>query len=472
MSVRGLRYGTRLTIVYTAIFAVALLAFSGLAFGMVWWSLGASTAARLQTTAGAISPIPDVRHGRLVFDADDRRQFLAFLSENRVNGAAVANDGTILLSNVAAPPAAILAASGGKTTGGSIHSIAGNAYASQPIVDKGAVLGYVVTWISNSVNDEIARITLLSLLAASATIVIVAAIVGGIVVRRMLAPIVDLNAMISAIEASDLSERLAWDGPDDELGRLCITFDRLLDRLEAAFERERRFTANASHELRTPLAVMRAEIELTLTRERDEPAYRATLRRLQLETNRLEALVESLLLTARSDAGLATAAAYPLREVARSAVSRLVPIAAERDIALTVRPQRDAWAVVDPMLLESALVAVLDNALRYTPPGRAVVLTIDRSDTAAVLAIADGGDGFTPEALHRATQRFWRDDRSRSGTGMGLGLAIVATIVERHGGTIGLRNDGGGVVEIRLPAVEPQEWANSGAIGSTAASPA
>jgi signal transduction histidine kinase len=281
--------------------------------------------------------------------------------------------------------------------------------------------------------------------------------------------------MMSAIEAPDLSDRLAWSGPDDEIGRLCTTFDRLLDRLEAAFERERRFTANASHELRTPLAVMRAEIELTLGRARDDATYRATLRRLQRETNRLEVLVESLLLTARSDAGLASANAHPLRDVAERAVARVSPIAAERDIALGVRTEHDLWALVEVALLESALVAVLDNALRYTPAGRPITVVVGRHAEDALLSIVDGGSGFSPEALQRATQRFWRDDASRSSAGMGLGLAIVAAIVERHRGSIAVRNDdgGGGIVEIRLPVVAPrQECAKSGVIGSTVASSA
>ncbi len=471
MSIARLRYGTRLTIVYTAIFAAALLAFSGLAFGIVWWSLATSTAARLQAAAAAIAPIPDIRHGRIVLDRDDRRQVLAILSESRVNGAALAKDGALLLSDAAAPPAAILATR--TTTGGTVRTAGGNAYASQPIVaHDGAVLGSVVVWEPQSVNADVARITLVALLAASLAIVVLAAVAGGIVIRRMLRPIVDLNAMISAIEAADLSERLGWDGPDDELGRLCSAFDRLLDRLESSFERERNFTANASHELRTPLAVMRAEIELTLMRDRDEAGYRSTLCRLQLETDRLEALVERLLLSSRHDGSPARAVPHALRAIAERATARLAPLALERRIALRVQTEGEPWSAVDPMLLESALAAILDNALRYTPPGGAIAVTVDERAGTNVIAVADGGDGFTPAGLRHATQRFWRDDASRSSAGMGLGLAIAAAIVERHGGTIALRNDGGGVVEFRLPAAARQAGANSGVIGSTAGSSA
>jgi signal transduction histidine kinase len=473
-ALRRLRYGTRITIVYTVIVAIALLAFSALAFGVVRWSLATSTATRLETTAAGVRGIPDVKHGHIALDADDRRQFLGLLNDNRIDGAAVDNSGHVLLSNLADPPAELVGRGGSAAPLGVVHHGAVANSISQPIVAKnGAVAGFVVVWSPRRGDDEVARITVLSLLAACIATVAVAAIAGGIVIRRMLQPIVDLNAMISAIEASDLGERLDWDGPDDELGRLCAAFDRLLDRLQSAFERERRFTANASHELRTPLAVMRAEIELTLLRSREGEAYRETLRRLQSETNRLEALVESLLLTARSDAGLAALVARPVAAIARGAVARLDALAAERNVRIGVRGDDDAWALIDPALLESALVALLDNALRYTAAGGDVDVTVQREDRDVALTVADGGDGFSPDALRLATQRFWRDDASRSGRGMGLGLAIVAAIVERHGGSIELRNDGGGVVELRIPAVEgPQGWVKSGVIGTTAGSSA
>jgi signal transduction histidine kinase len=449
-----LRYETRLTIVYTTIFAVALVAFSAIAYAIVAWSLGASTAARLQTTADAIRGIPDVRHGRIMLDAEDRRQFLALLSDNHVNGAALAGDGTLVISNQR-PPAAILAAVRGGAPRGSVRTGGTVDYVSRPMAGRtGTIVGFALTWESGTVNEEAARTALLSLLAASAAVILLAGIAGRAVIRRMLRPITNLSAMMSEIEASDLGERLAWEGPDDELGRLCSAFDRLLDRLQASFDRERRFTADASHELRTPLSVMRAEVELSLSRRRDAGAYRATLERLQLETTRLEALVESLLLTARSDAGLAVTAPVRLRDVAERAAGRLDGIAAQRGVALRLETENDACAHADASLLESALVAVMDNALRYTPAGGTICLAVTSSGDWCTLLVRDGGTGFSPAALREGTQRFWRDDPARSGAGMGLGLAIVAAVAERHGGTIALRNDpNGGVVEIRLPAV-------------------
>lgn len=450
-----LRYETRLTIAYTAIFAVALLVFSAIAYATVEWSLGASTLTRLQTSADAIRGIPDIKHDRITMDADDRRQFLAVLSDNHVNGAAIANDGTLIISNLGAPPREIVAAVSDGAPRGSVRTSATIDYFSQPIAGKtGSIAGSVLTWESRTVNEGAARTTLISLLATSLVIIVLAAIAGRTVIRRMLRPISNLNAMMSEIEAADLGERLAWDGPDDELGRLCLTFDRLLDRLQAAFDRERRFTADASHELRTPLSVMRAEVELSLSRERDGGTYRATLERLQLETNRLEALVESLLLTARNDAGLAVSGSLRLRDVAESAAARLEEIAAKRDIALRVEATSDVCAHADANLLESALVAVLDNALRYTPAGGTISIVVTANGDWCTLGVVDGGPGFTAAALRDGTQRFWHEDPARTGAGMGLGLAIAAAVAERHGGSVALRNGArGGVVEIRLPAV-------------------
>jgi two-component system OmpR family sensor kinase len=452
---RRLPYRTRLMVAYTAIIAVALLAFSAIAYAMVQWSLAASTAARLETTASAIRGIPDVKKGRIAMDGDDRRQFLALLSDNHVNGAAFTDDGALLFSSLGTPPSDVIAASSSGASRDRLQTGATTYSSSQPIRGAGGkTVGSVLVWDSRIVNQDAARITLLSLLATSFTIIVVAAIVGGAVIRGMLAPITDLSTMMSEIEAADLGGRLAWDGPDDELGRLCSTFDRLLDRLQSAFDLERRFTADASHELRTPLSVMRAEVELSLSRERDAEAYRATLERLQLETNRMEALVESLLLTARGDAGLAAAAPLRLRGVAERAARRLEQIAAQRGVALHVEAAEDVAANADANLLESALVAVLDNALRYTPAGGSIRIAVTPRDGWCTLAVLDGGPGFGEAALRHGTQRFWRDDPSRSGAGTGLGLAIVAAVAARHGGTVTLRNAAqGGVVEIRLPAL-------------------
>jgi len=451
---RRLRFRTRLILVSTTITTIALVAFGTLAQSTVAWSLASSTAARLQTTAAGLRSIPDVRNGHIVMDDDDRRQFATLLGDDRADGAVIATDGRVMYAGGRTVPNSVLArlrshpARSGTSTSGAF------AYAWQPVDSKrGACAGYVVAWISLAVNGNVVRITIASLLAAGLATIVVSAVVGWLVLRRLLNPIVDLNALMSAIEVSDLSERLAWNGPDDELGQLCSTFDRLLDRLEAAFERERRFTADASHELRTPLSVMRAEIEFALARARDVATYHATLGRLHVEALRLQALVDHLLATAR---GRTPAAGEPhaMHAVAAHAVEGLRGVAGARGIRLTLDGDERLRTRVEPVFLHSAVTALLDNALRHTPAGGAVRIGVEREGDVALLIVVDGGPGFSPEALAHATERFWRDDAARAGEGSGLGLAIVAAFADRHGGTLVLRNapSGGAVVELRLPA--------------------
>ena len=452
---RRLAYRTRLTIAYTAILALALLAFSAIAFAAIHVTLAAQLETRLDTMATAVRSVPDVRNGKLLFDEDDRQQFLGLLAENHINGLTATMDGHVLLSNLARPPRDLLGVIRGPDPRRGDIRVDGDtiAYHSYPIWSDNRQYGSIVVWSSRSLNNDVARTTLFVLLAATVLLIVITGVVGGALSRRMLRPVTDLSAMISEIEASDLSERLAWDGPADELGKLCTTFDRLLDRLEAAFEQQRRFTADASHELRTPLSVMRAEVELALARERTSDEYRRALQRLQAETTRLETLVESLLLTARGET-VAAANVVSFGDIARRVVDRMAMPANLATVALVTVVEHEGRTHADPALLESAALALVDNAIRHTPPDGTVRVIASASESEAILTIIDSGSGFSERALHQATQRFWRDDPSRAARGTGLGLSIAQTIAARHGGRLVLRNGlGGAAAALHFPRV-------------------
>lgn len=446
---------TRLTIAYTAVVAVALLCFSWIAFAAVHATLGAQLESRLIETSTAVQPVPDIRGGRVVLDPDDRQVMLTLLAQSHLNGFVLDAAGRTVFSSSPRPPAALVAAIRAGATGRDDVRVGGEsiAYRTLPVRQDGRTYGSVTTWSSRSFNDDVARTTLLALLGAALAVIAVAALVGGWFARRLLRPVTDVSAVISHIEATDLSERLAWTGADDELGRLCSTFDRLLDRLEEAFDHQRRFTADASHELRTPLSVMRAEIELALARDRDAEAYRRALTRLQAECTRLEALVESLLLSARGDSSTLATALISLDDVARRVIDRMQTPAAAAGVTLEHRGDERAITRGDQPLIESATLAIVDNAIRYSSPENRVRLTVDVTGRWARMIIADTGPGFTDRALKDARQRFWRDDPARSGSSTGLGLSIAHEIAQRHGGTLELRNDtrAGAVVCLSLP---------------------
>jgi signal transduction histidine kinase len=448
---------TRLILAYTAIVAVAVLLLGSVAFVTARLALDTAFQTRLDTTAKAIRSIVDIKHGRLTnLGREDLIQFQALLGQG-LNGAVLRDDGTLISSNLAEPPAALLAslATTATSNGGIARVDRGTTvYDVLAIAERGTRYGTIVAWQSRDVYADVERIILVALGVAGIVVIGAAAAAGGTLTGRTLQPVIELSAMISDIEATDLGERLDWQGPDDELGRLCNTFDRLLDRLETAFERERRFIADASHELRTPLSVMRAEVELALMHERTPEAYRSALQRLQRETQRLEVLAQSLILTARDDAGSVTMVAVSAAGVAERAAARMQPLAVSRNIALRCASSATVDVTADTDMLERAIVTLIDNALRFARGN--VDISVSFDGTNACIAVSDDGPGFSDGALRDATSRFWRDDPARSGAGTGLGLAIARSIVERHQGTIALRNAAGAVVVLTLPATNAE----------------
>jgi signal transduction histidine kinase len=446
-----LTFGARLMLASTLIVAVAVAVLGTVAFVTVRVALGNALENRLDTTAYAIRSVVDIRHDRMQpLGTDDREQFLTVLGQ-RTDGVVLNQDGRLIASNLAAPPPAVLAtlARPGARHGNLRLPSGVVAYAVLPVIERGVRYGTVAAWESRSASDDAVSIMLAALGLAGAIVIALAALVGRSIARRMLRPVAELSSMLSEIEAADLTERLSWSGPDDEIGRLCRTFDRLLDRLQNAFERERRFIADASHELRTPVSVMRAEVELALMHDRAPDAYRAALARLQRETQRLETLAERLLLTARNDATSIEASPVALHEAAQRAIDRMRPLALSRAVTLDGSFTNAVEILADSTTIESAVVALIDNALRFAPRGGRIAVDVSAAGTDAILTVADDGPGFSAAALDQATRRFWRDDPARSGAGTGLGLSIVRSIVERYHGTIELRNAPGGGAIVR-----------------------
>jgi signal transduction histidine kinase len=246
--------------------------------------------------------------------------------------------------------------------------------------------------------------------------------------------------------------RLPVPGSRDEISRLATTLNEMLSRLEAAFEHERQFVANASHELRTPLTMLRTELELALRRPRSHDELERAVRSAAEETNRLSQLAEDLLLIARADQG-----ALPIRlervsvdELFSTVRERFAGRAAERGQELVVRPT-SAMANADSVRVEQALANLVDNALSHGT-GAIDLFAVERDDVVE-LHVADRGAGFDHDFLDRAFDRFSRADDARSRGGSGLGLSIVALIAQAHGGAAGAANrpEGGADVWLAVP---------------------
>lgn len=279
-----------------------------------------------------------------------------------------------------------------------------------------------------------------------------AALAGYLLAAAALRPVDRMGERAATISAASPGRRLPVSRADDEIARLGGRLNEMLERLEAALERERALVANASHELRTPLALMKTEIELALAGPESASTLAAALRSTGEETDRLSQLADDLLLLARVDSGT-----LPLR---RSSVSVRVlfdTIAtrfrrraddAERDIEVACSSES---VVGDRRRLEQALGNLVENALRHG--AGTVRLSATAHPDSMELHVSDQGSGFPPLFLPRAFERFSRGDGARTTPGAGLGLAIVAAVAQAHGGTVKASNghSGGAQIAIALP---------------------
>ncbi len=281
---------------------------------------------------------------------------------------------------------------------------------------------------------------------------------GGLfVARRALAPLDQMTSTAAALSASDLTRRISYTGPPDELGRLALTFDAMLDRLAAAFARERRFTADAAHELRTPLTALKGRIEVALSRPRSADEHTALLQALAKDVDRLARLSSDLLLLARLDDGELRPEFEPvwLNDLLASVVESVRDLAEARALVLRYEPGPAVAVAGDLSQLSRLFLNLLDNALKFTPPKGVVSLRLTADATGALVTIVDTGPGIAPDHLPLLGQRFYRGaaDRARGAGGSGLGLAIAGEIARAHGGTLALDSvlGQGTTVAVRLP---------------------
>jgi len=308
-----------------------------------------------------------------------------------------------------------------------------------PLTVRDRVIGLVQ--VGRSLGEMDAALERLRLfLIAGILLGLVAAIAGGaLIADRALAPIDRIARTAQQItQAEDLGRRIARPGPQDEVGRLVTTFNAMLDRLETLFRAQQRFVADASHELRSPLTAIRGNVDL-LRRgaAADPPAQAEALSAIDAETARMTRLVTDLLTLAQADAGVPLA-----QEIVELDALLLDVYRQTRDQAphLTVRLGHEDQAPVsgDPDRLRQLLLNLADNAVKYTPAGGTVTLSLWHEDRWVRVAVRDTGIGIAPEELPHVFERFYRADKSRSRAagGTGLGLAIAQWIAQAHGGRI------------------------------------
>jgi signal transduction histidine kinase len=267
--------------------------------------------------------------------------------------------------------------------------------------------------------------------------------VGWVIAGRVLAPIERITSVARDIQATDLSRRIELGGPEDELRRLADTFDAMLARLDAAFGAQRQFLADASHELRNPLAIIRTNLDVALADpDADPEELRQSLVVIQRASDRMSHLVDDLLALARGQALAVRSETVDLGAAVADASDELFLSAKRRDITLDRTIVPGVVVSGDYDALKRAVSNLLENAVRYAPPGSRVRLAVGSERSRAWVSVSDEGPGLAPEDQRRVFDRFWRADkgRSRAEGGTGLGLAIVRQIANSHGGEVQLQS--------------------------------
>jgi heavy metal sensor kinase len=293
--------------------------------------------------------------------------------------------------------------------------------------------------------------TLLALLPVA---LLVAAGGGFFLTDRALRPVHQVTDAAERIGAGDLSRRLEVQGKD-ELAKLAETFNGMIARLEAAFEQQRRFTADASHELRTPLARIKVSTSMALAGEQSPEEYRTALRVADQAADAMSRLVQQLLLLARADAGELPLEQerLDLADVLRQA-SAMVPEAQSAPLVWDLPPEPLAIKG-DADHLARVFVNLLENAIRHTPAGGQITLRACARGDTVIAQVIDTGEGIPPEHLPHLGERFYRVDaaRARKSGGSGLGLAISRNVVELHGGRLAIESElgRGTTVTVTLP---------------------
>ena len=387
--------------------------------------------------AAVLEVVPDYllvtnRDGRLLFASPDARA-LTFAEFEQLNGVTQA----ALLSGSHVPGRFRI-----EPNGPTLH------YIVRAVPDAGDQFGAIFAG-ANTRSAELQLEQLLQTIVIAFFVGVVPAIlVGGWIAGRALEPVDRMITEVREItDGRSLHRRLAVPLARDELSRLAETLNQMMTRLERNFAALRRFTADASHELKTPLTVVRAGVERAITRPDVPPETLAPLEETLQEVNRMTELLDSLLTLARADEGRAELhrESVDLRDILAEAGETGELLAEHAGVGMEIKmPAEPVVVSVDRSRVRQLALNLIENAVKYTPPGGQVSVELGSNDGRAVFSVADTGIGIAPGDLPHVFDRFWRADSARTRTskrpGTGLGLAICKWIAEAHGGTIDVQS--------------------------------
>lgn len=322
------------------------------------------------------------------------------------------------------------------------YTLSGTRY--RMLLSRGDVAEITAAYPANEVDATLRQLFSVLLYSMPAALAI-SLIAGWFLARRSLKPVDDITRSARRITAQNLAQRLPAPATNDEIARLTATLNEMIARLETSFARIRQFTSDASHELKTPLAILMGELELSLRRELSVGEYRQTLESCLEEVERLTIVVDGLLDLSRADTGQID---MDFRQVRFSTLvdeicDDILILADMKHITVVTSVQPDVQLDGDKVRLHQALLNIMENAVKYTPDGGRVEVTMSADAQQATVQVSDSGPGIDAEHLPFIFDRFYRVDKARSQRirGTGLGLAIAKWVVDAHDGGIAVTSE-------------------------------
>jgi len=458
MSFRFKNVRVRLTLWYTVALTFILLIYSGLFILLVFINLRNNLADQLEQDYELIENMIEVGPDHSIhFDSDDdpfmRERWIEIWSEN---GKLLYNSRPFSGGMLSNPASGQMKLSKFKFKTWVLE----NNMHLQSLTGKANIDGNVFIFRlfrpEGPILEEIHNYIMLLLLALPVALII-SALGGYWLAGRLLSPIDRMTETAKQVSSTSLHERLPVKNPSDELGRLAITFNDLLERIQISFERLKQFTYDAAHELRTPLTAIRSIGEVALQGSQKPVTYREIIGSILEENNRLAHLVNSLLFLSRvdSDTFILNKEYADLEELTDQTIDIIRPLAEEKRQTLRYESTEPVTTLVDKTLVRQALLNLLDNAIKYAPENSTITVNLEQEEKMIHIRVADQGVPIPELARHKIFERFYRLDKSRSKElgGSGLGLSIAKWAIEIQGGKLSLstENNTGNIFIIHLP---------------------
>jgi signal transduction histidine kinase len=328
-------------------------------------------------------------------------------------------------------------------------------YYDEPIYFKDEIVGWL------RLNRSISHITntlfniRVVIFTATPIYILFATLSSLFLTSRALTPIDSITKTANIIEKGDLSKRITMPKVNDEVGRLARTFNKMIERIENSFSKEKRFTSDASHELKTPISIISATAEQALKKGRNTKDYKNALTNIIDESKKVSYLISQLLFLARSDEGkeILNLEYIDLTLIAESVVGQLKEMAEKKEIKISIELEHDFKLESDQTLMTILFLNIIENSIKYNKTGGFLNISLHKEENDIKIIFEDNGIGISTEDLPYIFDRFYQVSRSRTGRGSGLGLAITKEIIELHNGEINVDSllGKGTRLEISLP---------------------